>query len=795
MKLTFWRSKYLDPAARAPVEVRAELLDSMYAPVLSLIIASAAGILVTLVAADRARLPALTFCAGLLGVVFVARLAAIWLYRRRDPAKANDPQAVAYWELVYALGAYAFAATLSAIGVVAMIDTNDAVSHMLIYTVNMALMAGAATRNSGMRQVALWQILLALAPVGVAALWRGEFAYYVLGGVTLLYCVAGIEICLYQSANALRMLNARREKTVLVHQLEEKNTRFDAALNNMPQGLCMFSADRHLAVVNSSMRKVFGAPQLSLEPGLTIEQFADHFLRAGAFSAENALQAMLDIHRNLAAQRPAMSFFALPNGRIIATSQAPLEDGGAVLLYDDVTERHQAEARVRYLATHDTLTGLPNRTLFNQLLRDEIEDSEVAHRQFCVLFIDLDRFKAINDTLGHAAGDALLREVSGRLEDCLRKGDVAARLGGDEFVAIIRDVRAQQDAATIAEAVLARLNASMNICGQECGVTASIGVALYPVDGADEDTLLKNADAAMYLAKSEGKSGVRMFSSKVKTQTLEGLMLETSMRHALERDEFLVVYQPMRDVATGALTGVEALLRWRHPELGMLPPDRFIPIAEQTGLIVPIGKWVLETACKAHMTWRAAGLPPLAVAVNLSPRQLYDDRLLGDLADALAHSGMEPEWLELEITESMVMQDAGDAIMVLRAVKEMGVRLAIDDFGTGYSSLSLVKQMPLDTIKIDRSFINDLLTDPNDRAIAEAVISLGHALKLRVVAEGVETEAQEAFLRERGCGEMQGYLFSRPLEADTLLSFAADYNLSQLRALGARERAAVKKSA
>ena len=794
----FFSKFWSEPDARAapPNDVLAALVDSYYGPVLSLVIGSANAIIVAVVAADRTGERLFDDCAALLAVVFVARLTLALRYKKRDRSEPPTARSLARWEFAYALGAYTFAASLGALGVIAFLDTNDAVSHLLVYALNMGFLASAATRTSGRRQIAIWQILLTLAPMAVAAAMQDQFEYYVLAFITLLYCLAGVEICIHQSNNTLRTLFASRENRELAQRVADQNVRFDAALNNMPQGLCMFDSSGRLVVSNRRFRESYASSPVVLSPGMSVSTVAQEFVKHGALTPNAANGLVADIQANLLSKRSASGQFLLPNGRIIAKSQTTIADGGALVLFEDVTERNQAEARVRYLATHDVLTGLPNRALFTQLLRDEIEGAEQSGRQFCVLFIDLDRFKMINDTLGHAAGDALLREASARLKACVRERDLIARLGGDEFVAVLRDIRDSGDANAMAERVLERLNDTMVIAGQECGVTASIGVSMYPADGRDEDTLLNNADAAMYLAKAEGKSSVRLFSPKIKTQTLQSLMLEASMRHALERDEFVVWYQPQRTIDGGALTGVEALLRWRHPELGLLGPDRFIPLAEETGLIAPIGKFVMEAACAQHMAWRAHGMAPLSVAVNLSLRQLYDKQLLSHIEEALAASGMAPEWLELEITESMVMQDSAGAISVLRAIKDMGVRLAIDDFGTGYSSLSLVKRLPLDAIKIDRSFINDLLNDANDRAIAEAVISLGRALGLRVIAEGVETAAQETFLRERGCVEMQGYLFSPPLAADELADFVSEYNMRRLRGLADRERAlAVKKSA
>ncbi|WP_442753698.1 putative bifunctional diguanylate cyclase/phosphodiesterase [Methylocystis sp. JAN1] len=783
MKLSFL-IKFLVKDSRVTNDVLADLVDSLYAPFASLALGSAGAICLAFAVAVYAGLPQLAYCAALMTLISATRITAVLAYRRRDRARNHDLQALARWVAIYAMGAYAFSGALGLLDIVALGVADDALVHMLVITVTTACTAGAVVRNSGVRNVAIGQILFNVVPLCAAALMRNEAAYYILALILIVFSLGAFEICFYQSANALRVLLARKEMSELARRLEEQNRRFDAALNNMPQGLCMFDAGGRLVVANAQVGRLCGADGVDFATGRTIDDIALQLRMAGALSREAADSVAAELRANLQARRAACAIVPLSDGRLICATQTPQADGGAVVLYEDVTERHEAEARVRYLATHDALTDLPNRALFTQLLREEIAASRRDARRFGLLFIDLDRFKAINDTFGHGAGDALLREASHRLKKCLRDGDIVARLGGDEFVAIVRDADRREYVIRVAETVLARLGAPTVIAGRECGVSASIGVALYPADGEDEDTLLKNADSAMYLAKAEGKSVVRMFSPKAKTQTLQGLTLENDLRHALERRELLVYYQPKRCLSTGAVSGVEALLRWRHPDLGLLSPDRFIPIAEETGLIVPIGKWTMETACAQHMQWRAAGLEPLRVAVNLSPRQLYDDQIIGNISEALAKAGMEPEWLELEITENMVMQDADDALATLRAIKETGVRLAIDDFGAGHTSFALVKRIPLDTIKIDRYFVNDLLTDPNDRAIAEAIISLGHALKLSVVAEGVETEAQEAFLREHGCNEIQGYLFSRPLPPDALLTFVSDYNLARLLRAG-----------
>lgn len=406
--------------------------------------------------------------------------------------------------------------------------------------------------------------------------------------------------------------------------------------------------------------------------------------------------------------------------------------------------------------------------MFNELLRYAIEAAHRHQRQFAVLFIDLDRFKVINDSLGHDAGDMLLVEIAGRLRGALRSSDVVARLGGDEFVVILEETAERDDVERIAGNLLSILSQPLQLSGHECHTTASIGIATYPSDGSDVQALTKNADMAMYLTKEDGKNGFRFFNKEIRTQSIERLTLETALRRALDRNQFALHYQPKVDMTTGQITGVEALLRWTHPDLGVLPPAQFVPLAEETGLIVPIGRWVLKEACAQNMAWQRRGLRPVSMAVNLSPRQFGDEHLLQDIDEALAASGMSPVLLQLEVTESMVMRNVSRAIKVLDAIQSRGIRLAIDDFGTGYSSMSLMKQFPIDTIKIDRSFVRDLPKDSEDQAIAQAIISMGKALGMTVIAEGVETVEQQTFLRNHACDEMQGYLFSKPVPPQQL---------------------------
>ena len=442
----------------------------------------------------------------------------------------------------------------------------------------------------------------------------------------------------------------------------------------------------------------------------------------------------------------------------------------------DVTDSKFAQERIQYLAYHDDLTTLPNRSNFSRILSHAISQAHRNHTGLAVLFIDLDRFKNLNDTLGHEAGDLLLREIGKRLRHCVRQSDTVARLGGDEFVVLLEDHGEPESVALVARKVLSDIAKPFDILGREIGITASVGISLYPIDGGDEQILMKRADIAMYHAKQEGKNNYQFHTERMDTYSFERAALESNLRGALERGEFRLHYQPKVEIKSGRITGVEALIRWWHPDMKEVSPAQFIPVAEETGLIVPIGQLVLRTACLQNKAWQDAGLPHLCVAVNLSVRQFAHDNLLDDIASTLRETGLDPALLELEITESMIMHNVAKAVQVLVKLKRMGVRLAIDDFGTGYSSLSNLKRFPLDTIKVDRSFISDIPSNSDDMAITSAIIAMGRSLGLTVIAEGVETGEQLGFLRDHGCHEYQGYFFSKPVDAREIGALLRSYD-------------------
>ncbi|HEY8342377.1 MAG TPA: EAL domain-containing protein [Calditerricola sp.] len=434
-----------------------------------------------------------------------------------------------------------------------------------------------------------------------------------------------------------------------------------------------------------------------------------------------------------------------------------------IAVFTDITEQKRYEEQIKHQALHDPLTDLPNRRLFNKRLATAVQQAQGTGRKVAVFFLDLDRFKNVNDTLGHTLGDELLRNVAARLSACVSGEGVLARIGGDEFALLLPSLTERAEAERVAQRIVDRFTQPIALGQRILYVSISVGIALYPDDGDDCPTLIKNADMAMYCAKEEGGNRYRFFTSGMEQKTVQRWKLENGLRQALELGELRLVYQPQVDVRTGLMIGAEALLRWHHPELGWISPASFIPLAEETGLIVPMGEWVLRTACAQAKTWQGAGLPPIRIAVNLSALQFQEGRLVETVQRVLAETGLEPRFLELEITEGIMMTNRDQAVEMLHRLKAIGVKIAIDDFGTGYSSLGYLKRFPIDTLKIDKSFIRDCMDVPEDAAIVKAIIALAQNLNIRVVAEGVEHRRQLAFLFAEGCDVIQGYLYNPPV--------------------------------
>ncbi|GED59355.1 EAL domain-containing protein [Brevibacillus formosus] len=435
-----------------------------------------------------------------------------------------------------------------------------------------------------------------------------------------------------------------------------------------------------------------------------------------------------------------------------------------LLVTRDVTDRKQSEETIHHLAYHDALTDLPNRRMYVQQLSKEMMQAKRFQSNLAVLFLDLDRFKDVNDSFGHDVGDMLLVEAAKRLQACLKPGDVVARLGGDEFTIMQNQLQDRSEATALAEQIMYQLQRPFELDGHVFNVSCSIGIALYPQDGDNPEDLLKRADTALYTVKSRGKNGYDFFDPTMEAKSLERILMENEMRKAIEQEQFQIYYQPKIDIATSAMTGMEALVRWVHPELGIIPPNRFIPIAEETGMILALGEWILKQACKQNKIWHDQGYT-LKVSVNLSARQIYQKDLVEMIKDILQETNLSPNWLELEITESIFVK-MEEATAVLQQIRDIGIQISIDDFGTGYSSFSYIKSLPVDTIKIDASFIRDIHHNQESQAIVKAIVTIAQSLNMNVIAEGIELHDQVAALKENGCDHGQGYLFSKPLPTD-----------------------------
>ena len=548
------------------------------------------------------------------------------------------------------------------------------------------------------------------------------------------------------------------ERERAVEELSEQYRRFDAALNNMSQGLCMLDTSLHVIVCNRRYIEMYGLSPDIVKPGISMRAIMEHSCDLGIHPNTTAAKLYADYVERLREGEHTLHRH-LSDGRIIKLNHKRMEHGGWVVTYEDVTERHKAQARVAHMARHDSLTDLPNRTLFREKMGEGLNQVAIAGGAMAVLCVDLDNFKTVNDRLGHAAGDRLLRWVAMRLKENVGEHDTVARLGGDEF-AILQRGPQPQSAEKLARRLVEIIGRPPPLESQSIHIGVSIGIAVAPDHGLDADELMKCADLALYQAKAKGRGAYQLFEPEMEEQARSRHALEHDLRGALENREFHLVFQPQVQLDTSELTGFEALLRWKHPSRGLVSPAEFIPIAEETGLIVPLGEWVLRTACATAASW-----PDLTIAVNLSPVQFRSRGLVAMVTSALAEAGLPPQRLELEVTETALLDDSEATIEILHQLRSLGVRVSLDDFGVGYSSLSYLRKFPFDRIKIDRSFVGTLGESPESIAIVRTIASLGAVLGVETTAEGVETIEQLDFVRECGCTAVQGYYFGRPCPA------------------------------
>ncbi|HET9902646.1 MAG TPA: EAL domain-containing protein [Xanthobacteraceae bacterium] len=734
-----------------PADIYIPLVDSLYDDTRSLFVGSLATVAAVLLSAWKTGEPLLVFCAGAMMMVAIARLLAMSAYWRPK----NRPKSVAAarkWEIEYVIGAAVYVSLLGLWCVIAFGRSSDGFVRQLSLVVTIAHLIGVSGRNFGSERLVAVLILCASLPITLALMLAQDVYHLLLAVILVPFFLALKFISDRLRKTLLDAVTAARDVTFLAR-------RFDAALNNMPHGLCMFDAGGRLDVANTRLAQILGLDPQALERGLTVEQLIGRCIDAGVILPTSADNVRLEIERRLAQKSEGKLVVEIQDGRTLDFTFQRMDNGGSVVLVEDVTERRTAEAKINHLARYDTLTGLPNRTFFRAQM-DRILAGRRRIDEFALLFIDLDEFKQVNDTLGHPCGDALLCAVAQRLQALIRSSDFVGRFGGDEFVVLQVPITRPEEAASLARRIVNSLSEPFDIEGHHIVVGASVGIAVAPDDGADADLLFRNADMALYRAKSEGRSGWRFFEAEMNVKTQARRSLELDLRNALANDHFEVHYQPILNLKRRRISSCEALVRWRHPERGMVSPAEFIPVAEEMGLIVAIGNCVLRKACMECARWP----DNVRVAVNLSPLQFKRGNLVTAIREALAESGLAPSRLEIEITESVLLQDTESTHVVLKQLRELGVRISLDDFGTGYSSLSYLHSFPLHKVKIDRSFLQDIVSNERSRTLLRGVAQLSAELGMSVVVEGIETEEQLALvLAEPSISEAQGYLFSRPV--------------------------------
>ncbi|HXS20820.1 MAG TPA: EAL domain-containing protein [Steroidobacteraceae bacterium] len=558
---------------------------------------------------------------------------------------------------------------------------------------------------------------------------------------------------------------AAKSRLDLEEALRRERSLLRTIIESLPAHIYAKDMESRFIACNATVAQCMGTtPREAI--GKTDFDFYPREMAAGFFADEQALirsgEALIEREEKVLDQTTGIM-------RYFATNKVPFRDDagniiGIIGIGRDITERKRADERIRFLASHDSLTELPNRATFSEALTSALTEARARDGRFAILFVDLDHFKFVNDSLGHEAGDSLLKQTAARLRASVRADDIVARLGGDEFVLLCKDPADLEDIEALASRVLQAAIRPVTLLGHERRVSASIGVAVYPDDGDTERVLMKSADTAMYTAKQEGKNTYRLFSRRLRAESLERAMLESELRQSIERNELVVHYLPKLDLKTRVITGAEALLRWSRPDLGVLPPSKFLPLAEETGLIVPIGMWVLKTVCRQHMAWRSTGLPPIQISVNLTARQFHDEHFVPGVLAALMESGMPAQMLELELSETLLLQNTARVTSILKQLRRAGVKVAVDNFGATYLSLATIKEFPIDTLKVDRSLLRDI-DQAETRAFTDAIIAMGKSMNLAVVAEGIENATQAEFARERACDAIQGFYVSRPAAA------------------------------
>ena len=748
--------------AELTTDIRAALIESLFAPVASLVVGAVACSIIGVAVALRVGnewLMAISigiFAAGML------RVASAVFYRKYKTSE--HPTATKLWEHVYEIGAWTFSGLLGLLCWMTIMQTTDASLQMAVTATSTGYAAAISGRNAGRPFIAVGQLTFCTLPMAIALLLYPDWVHKALGFVVVLFIYGMMDITLSIRDIIIQALTMTRKEAALAARFQEQANRFDIALNNMSHGLCMLDPQERLQVWNERFIELLHLQKAPVRVGMRISQLVRHSIRAGNHRAKSVKQVITELVHGLREDKFDQFHTSLDGNRTIAVSRRMMADGGSVIILEDVTERKRAQERITHLAKFDELTGLANRTQFRERINAMLATVHERQNPLTIHLIDLDRFKAINDTLGHPIGDKLLKEVANRLSAVIKPGDMITRFGGDEFVVLQTVTERRQDAEWLAKRLARTLKEPFEIDGHRIDIGASIGIAMAPIDGVNADELLKKADMALYATKNGGGGSHRFFAADMEAAVQERRALELDLRDALALDQFTLNFQPLVDLRTGRVTTCEALLRWTHPTRGEVPPAVFIPVAEETGQIIAIGDWALHRACTEAASWPHG----VKVAVNLSPVQFRDRGLALQVVTALAKSGLPPQRLELEVTERLLLEDNDGTLATMQQLNNLGVGLSLDDFGTGYSSLNYLRKFPFHKIKIDQSFICDLGDERGAKAIIGAVASLGAGLDKIVVAEGIETEAQMKLVASQGCQEGQGYLFGRPMAGEAI---------------------------
>jgi diguanylate cyclase (GGDEF)-like protein len=746
--------------ASLATDIRAALIESLFAPIASLILGALACSIIGAAVALRVGDSLIMANSIAIFAVGMLRVASALLYRRNKERLADTK----LWEHIYELGAWGFSGLLGLLCWLTITQTADVSLHLAVSTTTAGYAAAISGRNAGRPIIAVGQLTFCTLPLAIALLADPDWVQKAMGFVVLMFIYGMMDITLSIRNIIIQALTMTRKEAALAARFEEQAKRFDVALNNMSHGLCMLDPQDRLQVWNERFLELLHLQNAPVRVGMRISQLVRHSIRAGNFKEKSVKQVISDLVNGLQQDRYDQ-FYTSPDGdRTIAVSRRMMADGGSVVILEDVTERKRAQERITHLAKFDELTGLANRAQFRERINAMLATVHERQNHVTIHLIDLDRFKSINDTLGHPIGDKLLKEVALRLSTVIGPGDMITRFGGDEFVVLQAVTKRREDAEWLAQRLARTLKEPFEIDGHRMDIGASIGIAMAPIDGVNADELLKKADMALYAAKNGGGGGHRFFAMDMEEAVQKRRALELDLRDALASEQFHLNYQPLVDLRTGRVTTCEALLRWTHPVRGEVPPAVFIPVAEETGLIIAIGDWALNRACVEAATWPHG----VKVAVNLSPVQFRERRLALQVVSALAKSGLPAHRLELEVTERLLLEDNDGTLATMEQLNNLGVGLSLDDFGTGYSSLNYLRKFPFHKIKIDQSFICDLGDERDARAIIGAVASLGAGLNKTVVAEGIETEEQLKLVTSQGCHEGQGYLFGRPMTGEAI---------------------------